>query len=74
MVAVLSRLAQEHTIVHELISRLQQTVARLPHGAGPEYLHQIFSAFEAVESVVISHFGYEEKELEESLGYYEIPW
>jgi len=70
---VIDRLSAEHLIVHELLVRLQEATRQLARGPKVETLTSLRRVYEALERVVISHFGYEERELEEALGFYGIP-
>jgi iron-sulfur cluster repair protein YtfE (RIC family) len=70
---VIDRLSAEHVIVHELLVRLQDETRRFAQEPGPAALASLRQVYEALERVVISHFGYEERELEEALGFYGIP-
>lgn len=70
---VIDRLSNEHLIVHELLVRLQDATRRFAREPGEAALRSLRQVYEALERVVISHFGYEERELEEALGFYGIP-
>lgn len=70
---VIDRLSAEHLIVHELLVRLQEATRRFAQMPGGEALGSLRRVYDALERVVISHFGYEERELEEALGFYGIP-
>jgi iron-sulfur cluster repair protein YtfE (RIC family) len=70
---VIDRLSAEHLIVHELLVRLQEATRRFAREPGPVALASLREVYDALERVVISHFGYEERELEEALGFYGIP-
>jgi hypothetical protein len=70
---VIDRLSAEHLIVHELLVRLQEATRAFAKEPGAEALASLRRVYEALERVVISHFGYEERELEEALGFYGIP-
>lgn len=69
---VVERLSHEHEIVHALLVRLEDAAARLLQSPGPERIEAVRTVFEALERVVLSHFGYEERELEEALGYHGV--
>jgi iron-sulfur cluster repair protein YtfE (RIC family) len=70
---VIDRLSAEHLIVHELLVRLEDATRRFAAEPGASALADLRSVYDALERVVISHFGYEERELEEALGFYGIP-
>lgn len=68
---VLDRLGAEHRTVHALLERIRETlqaIALSPTRARVLALAEIYAVF---ERVVVSHFGYEERELEEAIGYYD---
>lgn len=71
--AVIDRLSQEHEIVHTLLERLEQAAIRIMREPSPQALTDVRTVFDALHRVVASHFGYEEEELAEALGYYRIP-
>jgi iron-sulfur cluster repair protein YtfE (RIC family) len=70
--AVIAQLQAEHEVVHALIERLEVAadglVAR-PDAVGFAAAREVFRA---LEGVVRSHFGYEETELEEALGFHGV--
>lgn len=68
--AVVERLKQEHLIVHELLDRLEGAAQNLVHETSPQNLTMAEEIFEQLYAVVVSHFGYEESELQEALGKY----
>lgn len=70
--AVVERLQQEHLVVHELIERLEWAAMALMTAPGPDTFAEARDTFRALERVVRSHFGYEETELEEALGYHGV--
>lgn len=70
---VIDRLSAEHLIVHELLVRLQDATRQFAQEPRAEKLAVLREVYDALERVVISHFGYEERELEEALGFYGIP-
>jgi hemerythrin-like domain-containing protein len=71
---VVERLAAEHRIVHALIERMEEAAAASIDAPGPQTFARLKEAFEILERVVVSHFGYEQEELEEAIGFYEIPF
>lgn len=71
--AVIDRLSQEHEIVHTLLERLEQAALVMVRTPSAQALADLRTVFEALHRVVASHFGYEEEELAEALGYYRIP-
>lgn len=69
---VLDRLSAEHLTIHALIDRLVEMSKALsiePSSGNEGMLREVYAA---LERVVVSHFGYEERELEEALGFFEI--
>ena len=69
---VLDRLRAEHVTIHALLERLQaasRAIARDPTAEAASALAEIYAVF---ERTVASHFGYEERQLEEALGFYRI--
>jgi len=71
--AVIDRLSQEHEIVHTMLERLEQAAIRIVQEPSPQALKDLRAVFDALHAVVASHFGYEENELAEALGYYRVP-
>jgi hypothetical protein len=69
---VVERLVAEHGIVHDYIGRMEEAAVALMNDPGPENFAALRERFETLERFVISHFGYEQEELEEALGYYDI--
>ncbi|MEO1911552.1 MAG: hypothetical protein ABGX10_14140, partial [Paracoccus sp. (in: a-proteobacteria)] len=60
----------EHEVVHELIIRLDRAADALSEDPSDENFVQAAMIFRKLEEVVRSHFGYEETELAEAIGYY----
>ncbi len=67
---VVAKLLSEHEVVHELIVRLGRAAEALAEDPSEENFAQAAATFRKLEEVVRSHFGYEETELEEAIGYY----
>lgn len=67
---VVAKLMSEHEVVHELIVRVGRAADRLAEDPSEENFAQAAATFRKLEEVVRSHFGYEETELEEAIGYY----
>jgi hypothetical protein len=67
---VVAKLKAEHEVVHELIIRLGRAADALAEDPGDENFVQAATTFRKLEEVVRSHFGYEETELAEAIGYY----
>jgi hypothetical protein len=70
---VVDRLAQEHLIIHQLLEALHDKAVNAVREPGRETFAALKAAFLALDRVVRSHFGYEQEELEEALGYFGIP-
>ncbi len=70
LTALVAQLRKEHKVVHELLIRLEaaaRTLIDAPTDANFETAH---ATFRQLRTVVISHFGYEEQEIAEAIGYY----
>lgn len=70
---VVDRLAQEHLIIHQLLEALHDKAVNAVREPGRETFAALKAAFLALDRVVRSHFGYEQEELGEALGYFGIP-
>jgi hypothetical protein len=70
---VVDRLSQEHLIIHQLLEALHDKAVNAVSEPGRETFVGLKAAFLALERVVRSHFGYEQGELEEALGYFDVP-
>lgn len=70
---VVDRLTQEHTIVHELLVDLDRHVRAIARDPSSKTFAAAKRTFELLYKFVRSHFGYEEGELEEALGFFEVP-
>lgn len=68
--AVVAKLRAEHEVVHELILRLDQAADALVSAPTQANFTHAATVFRKLEEVVRSHFGYEETELAEAIGYY----
>lgn len=66
--AVVRKLRDEHKIVHALIERLYAAAVALVRDADGGAFEEAEKVFDQFEAVVKSHFGYEERELEEAIG------
>ena len=69
---VVNRLMQEHTIVHELLLTLDEDVRAIMQKPCSETFAAAKQTFEQLYRFVRSHFGYEEGELEEALGFFDV--
>jgi len=70
---VIDRLAEEHLVIHQLLETLAANVLEMRENPGPVSFHQTRETFLVVYRAVISHFGYEQTELEEALGFFGAP-
>lgn len=68
---VLDRLSAEHRTVHGLLERIRDIVQSVTLEPTAERVLALREVYEVFERVVVSHFGYEERELEEAIGYYD---
>ena len=69
---VVERLMAEHLVVHELIEELEAAAQALVDAPTTENFAKAKAAFSDLEKCVRSHFGYEEKELEDALGVIDV--
>lgn len=69
---VVDRLQQEHVIVHDLLVRLIDAINTLITAPDPENFATVRELYDALEKVLLSHFGYEEDSIGDALGFYEI--
>jgi iron-sulfur cluster repair protein YtfE (RIC family) len=69
---VVNRLRAEHLVIHDLLENLEHAARGLINGPSSANAKQLRTAFARLEGFVKSHFGYEQTELEESLGYYGV--
>lgn len=67
---VVAKLLSEHEVVHELIIRLGRAAEALVGDPSEETFAQAAATYRKLEAIVRSHFGYEETELVEAIGYY----
>jgi iron-sulfur cluster repair protein YtfE (RIC family) len=70
---VIDRLSAEHRVIHDLLMRFDASTRAIPRDPSPSAFADLRQAYEQLERFVVSHFGYEERELEEALGYYAVP-
>ena len=67
---VVEKLRAEHKVIHEMLTRLG-AVAEVLSGAPDEaHFNAAYDVYFALRKAVISHFKYEETELEEAIGLY----
>ncbi|WP_405030656.1 hemerythrin domain-containing protein [Methylobacterium sp. WCS2018Hpa-22] len=68
---VLDRLGAEHRTVHALLERIRETSNVIASDPTRERILALDEIYEVFERIVVSHFGYEERELEEAIGFYD---
>ncbi len=69
---VVARLVAEHEVVHALLLRLVEKLHTLARDPGPAQFKDVRTVYEALEKLLLSHFGYEEDFIGDALGFYEI--
>lgn len=69
---VTERLQAEHGVVHELLLRQIDSLNALAAAPGPETFLAAREVFDALERVLVSHLGYEEDQIGDALGYFDI--
>ena len=67
---VVAKLRAEHLVVHELLLRLQDAAQALETEPTEVQFAETAAVLDKLETVVRSHFGYEETELRDALGVY----
>jgi iron-sulfur cluster repair protein YtfE (RIC family) len=73
LTTVIERLAAEHRIIHQLLVQLEASVVEATETPGRESFMQLGEIFDRLDRVVRSHFDYEQNELEEAIGYFNVP-
>lgn len=69
---VAERLQAEHGVVHKLLERQIETLSALAANPGPETFDDAREVYVALERVLLSHLGYEEEQIGDALGYFNI--
>lgn len=69
---VAERLQAEHVVVHELLEREIEALNALARDPGADTFATARTLFEALEQVLLSHLGYEEEQIGDALGYYNV--
>lgn len=67
---IVAKLRAEHEVVHELLVRLERAAMALMYDQTAENFADAAAIFRKLETVIRSHFKYEETELAEAIGYY----
>lgn len=73
LLKVLDRLAEEHVVIHAHIEALADKAGIVAREASPQTFAEAREALSALEALVRSHFRYEEVQLAEAIGFYEVP-
>ena len=69
---VVQRLQAEHLVIHDLLVELEAAAVALVTDCGKQNAIALRNEYKRLETFVVSHFGYEQTELEEVLGYYGV--
>jgi hypothetical protein len=69
---VTERLAAEHVVVHELLVRQIDTLNALAAAPTAAAFADAREVYETLERVLASHLGYEEEQIGDALGYFDI--
>lgn len=69
---VVDRLVEEHGIIHQLLEELQSRSVEAIEQPESESFAKLKATFVMLDRMVRSHFRYEETELEQALGYYDV--
>ncbi len=69
---VIARLTQEHSVIHQLLETLAMNVADLWSDPNAANFALTRETFEVLDRAIRSHFGYEQTELQEAIGYYNV--
>lgn len=63
---------EEHKAAHELLVRLERAAMALKFEVDQTNFDNARAVFRQLETVVHSHFGYEETQLEEAIGVFKV--
>jgi hemerythrin-like domain-containing protein len=69
---VTARLAAEHVVVHELLERQIEALNAMVTTPSARTFAEAREIYEALERVLASHLGYEEEQIGDALGYFDI--
>jgi iron-sulfur cluster repair protein YtfE (RIC family) len=69
---VIARLTQEHSVIHQLLETLANNVGDLWSDPNATNFARTRDTFEVLDKAIRSHFGYEQTELQEAIGYYNV--
>lgn len=68
--AVIAKLRQEHEVIHALLVDLDRAAQALRESPSDATFAEARAAFDRLSAAIRSHFGYEETELAEAIGFY----
>jgi Hemerythrin HHE cation binding domain len=69
---VAERLQAEHVVVHELLERQIAALNLMVTAPSAERFADAVEVYEALERVLASHLGYEEEQIGDALGYFNV--
>ena len=69
---VVERLMAEHKVIHHLLEEFETKIADLARMPDGVRFAAVKHTYQTLERIVLSHFKYEETELETAIGFYEI--
>ncbi|WDR04027.1 hemerythrin domain-containing protein [Devosia algicola] len=69
---IANRLQEEHVIVHQLLLKLVDALNALARDPDEANFTAARDHYHKLESVLLSHLGYEEESIGDALGYFEI--
>lgn len=70
LTAVVTRLREEHAVVHALLTKLERAAMALMYDPDEASFAKAAEIFRRLDAVIRSHFSYEETELVEPIGVY----
>jgi hypothetical protein len=70
LASLIAQLRREHEVVHALLVRLESAAEALVVDPAPGSFDRAHVIFRQLRAVVVSHFGYEEAEIGEAIGFY----
>lgn len=72
LTAVIDRLKMEHGVIHQILVDMEKAAVALISKTDAEQFEALSAIFATLQSFVISHFGYEQDELQDALGFYDV--
>ncbi|WP_424929008.1 hemerythrin domain-containing protein [Amaricoccus tamworthensis] len=70
--AVIAKLREEHEVIHALLEDLGTGAMAVMQSPDPSTYAALRDTFEMLDAAIRSHFGYEETELQEALGVFQV--